>query len=314
MNDAARVLPSWRPGATREALLDFLEAATSLPPEQRVACFDNDGTLWCERPAYPQYEFFVDALRRRSADDPDLRRRPEFAALLDEGRDAVGELGLVRIALALVSLFEGQTPEEFTAEVRAFMGRAVNPALGRPVRTAVYLPMLELIDELRSRDFTVTIVSGGGCEFVRAVGQELYGVPPEAVVGTLVRYRFGRDDSGRPLLRRTGEVLGDVNEGPAKVSAVQTHLGRAPVLAAGNSGGDRELLEWATAGPGPGLALLVDHDDAEREFAYAGAAGSFTDPEPITDVARRLGWTVASMRNDWARVFPDAPGPDGVSR
>lgn len=306
MTDTSGVLPSWRPGATRQALLDFLEAAASIPPERRVACFDNDGTLWCERPRYPQYDFFVDALRRRSQDDPDLRRRPEFAAVLDADDGALGELGLLRVAHALVSLFEGQTPEEFTAEVRAFMGRAVNEGLGRPVRTAVYTPMLELIDELRARQFTVAIVSGGGGEFVRAVSQELYGVPPEAVVGTLIGYRFTRDDAGRPRLLRTGEVSGEVNEGAAKVSAVQAHLGRAPVLAAGNSGGDRELLEWAAAAPGAGLALLVDHDDAEREHAYVGTAGSFADPEPITDVAGRLGWTVASMRRDWAEVFPPA--------
>ena len=304
MTAASGVLPSWRPGATREALLDFLESATAIPPEHRVACFDNDGTLWCERPTYPQYDFFVDALRRRSRDDPDLRRRAEFAAVLDRDDAALGELGLVRVAHALVSLFEGLTPEDFTAEVRAFMGRAVNDSLRRPVRSAVYTPMLELIDELRARQFTVAVVSGGGCEFVRAVSQELYGVPPEAVVGTLIGYRFTRDGSGRPLLRRTGEMVGEVNEGPAKVAAVQRHLGRAPVLAAGNSGGDRELLEWAASAPGPGLALLVDHDDADREYAYVGTAGSFSDPEPITGVARRLGWTVASMREDWAEVFP----------
>lgn len=305
MSTADGLLPSWRPGTTRDALLEFLESSSALPVERRLACFDNDGTLWCERPAYPQYDFVVDALRRRSVDDPGLRLRPEFAAVLDEDQAALGDLGLVRVALALVSLFEGLTPEEFVAEVRAFMDRAVNDRLGRPVRTATYQPMLELVDELRRRQFTVAIVSGGGCEFVRAVSRDLYGVPPEAVVGTMIGYTFTRDAAGQPLLRRSSRMVGEVNEGPAKVSAVQTQLGRAPVLAAGNSGGDRELLEWAASGPGPGLALLVDHDDDEREFAYVGSAGSFTDPEPITDVARRLGWTVASMRTDWARVFPD---------
>ena len=302
----AELLPSWRPGATRDAVVGFLDAAMARPVEERVACLDNDGTLWCERPTYAQYDFFVDGLRRRSAEDPGLRARAEFAALLDGDRATLGDLGLVHVALALVSLFEGMSPEDFTAEVREFMGRATNVTLGRSLRTALYLPMLELIEELRRRDFTVTLVTGGGCEFIRSVSQELYGVPPEAVVGTLVDYTVDRDDQGRPILRRGGTPVGGANEGEAKVSAIQTHLGRRPIFAAGNSGGDAQMLEWAAASPGPTLALLVDHDDAEREFAYVGSAESFADPEPITDVARRLGWTVASMRKDWAEVFPHA--------
>jgi hypothetical protein len=151
-------------------------------------------------------------------------------------------------------------------------------------------------------------VSGGGCEFIRSVSQELYGVPPEAVVGTLVDYAFARDDAGRPVLRRGGTPVGGANEGEAKVSAIQTHLGRRPIFAAGNSGGDAQMLEWAAASPGPTLALLVEHDDADREFAYVGTAESFAESEPITDVARRLGWTVASMREDWAQVFPHPAG------
>ncbi len=301
---AAEVLPSWRPGPTRDTVVRFLDEVMSVPVERRVACFDNDGTLWCERPTYAQYDFFVDALRRRSETDPGLRDRPEFAAVLDGDPAALGDLGLVRVALALVRLFEGMPPEEFTAEVREFISRAVNAATGRPLRTALYVPMLELVAEMRRREFTVTLVSGGGCEFIRAVSQQLYGVPPEAVVGTLIGYEFDRDAEGRPLLRRGGSPVGGANEGAAKVSAIQAHLGRRPIFAAGNSAGDREMLEWAAASPGPALALLLDHDDAQREFAYASTAESFAESEPITDVARRLGWTVASMREDWAEVFP----------
>jgi hypothetical protein len=163
--------------------------------------------------------------------------------------------------------------------------------------------MLELLDALRALDFTVGVVTGGGTEFVRAVSQELYGVPPERVVGTMIAYDLGQDPHGRPVLRRTGRVLGDVNEGAAKVTNIQTQLGRPPVLAAGNSAGDHELLEWAAAGDGPHLSLLVDHDDAEREFAYASQAQTFEATEPVTATADRLGWTTVSMKDDWAVVF-----------
>ncbi|MFE3449051.1 HAD family hydrolase [Nonomuraea sp. NPDC059194] len=297
-------LPSWRPGATRDTLLEFLDAARSVPRADRVAYFDNDGTLWCERPAYVQLEFFLSALRRRVADDPSIGERAEFAALLSGDQGRVGELGLVRVALALAGLFEGFTPEAFAAEVRSFLAKATHAALGRPMSATVYQPMLELIGELRRQDFTVGIVTGGGTEFVRAVSEDLYGVPAELVVGTLIAYDFERDRSGRPGLRRTGRVLGDANEGPAKVTNIQTQLGRRPILAAGNSGGDREMLEWAVGADRPGLALLVDHDDAEREYAYAGKAGTLTESEPITETALRAGWSVVSVANDWETVFP----------
>jgi hypothetical protein len=165
--------------------------------------------------------------------------------------------------------------------------------------------MIELIGELRRRDVAVTIVSGGGTEFLRAVSEELYGVPPEAVVGTLIEYDYSRGEDGAPRLLRTGRVAGAANEGAAKVSNIQSQLGRRPRLVAGNSGGDREMLEWAAAGAGPTLALLVDHDDAEREFDYVSKAETFSEAEPITDVGARLGWTVVSMANDWERVFAD---------
>ena len=296
-------LPSWRPGPTRDALLGFLGEAPGIPPEDRVAYFDNDGTLWCERPTYVQYEFYVDALRRRVRDDPALAGEAEFRAVLAGDTAAVGEIGLERIALALAGLFKGLEPRAFTNEVREFLRSGAHPTLGHPLSSVRYRPMLELLDELRTLDFTVGVVTGGGTEFVRAVSQELYGVPPEGVVGTMIAYDLGQDAQGRPVLRRTGRVLGDVNEGAAKVTNIQTQLGRAPVLAAGNSAGDHELLEWAAAGDGPHLSLLVDHDDAEREFAYASQAQTLAATEPITATADRLGWTTVSMKDDWAVVF-----------
>ncbi|WP_298752427.1 haloacid dehalogenase-like hydrolase [uncultured Serinicoccus sp.] len=188
--------------------------------------------------------------------------------------------------------------------MRDFFDRAVHPTPDRPLRTLTYVPMLELLDELRRADFSVLIVTGGGTEFVRAVSQQLYGVPPEAVAGSLIDYDFlPTSDGSGPRLVRASRLVGPANEGAAKVTHIQTQLGRRPILAAGNSGGDREMLEWAAAGEGPTLALLVDHDDGDREFAYTSTAETFAEPEPITQVGARLGWTVVSMARDWETVF-----------
>ncbi len=312
MSAPGQLLPSWRPGAARTAVLGFLDDVLTLPVPERLACFDNDGTLWCERPSYVQLDFFLDALRRRVHDDPSVGQRPEFAAVLSGDRAAVAEMGLPRIGLALTSLFEGLAPEDFTRLVRDFMAEATNTALGRRHREATYLPMLELVAELRRREVSIALVSGGGTEFVRAVSQDLYGVPPESVVGTLIEYDYARDDRGRPSLRRSARVVGAGNEGAAKVATIQTQLGRRPCLAAGNSGGDREMLEWVAVGDGPHLSLLVDHDDPDREMAYVSRGETVADTEPIVEVGARLGWTVVSMRRDWAQVF--APPPDDGRR
>jgi phosphoserine phosphatase len=299
-------LPSWRPGPTRDAVLSFLDRSGDVPVEERVAYLDNDGTMWCEKPSYVQLDFFVDALRQRTEQDPALAGRPEFAAVLSGDMAAVGEIGLAKVAGALAALFDGQTPEQFGAVVDEFLARYRHHTLGVPVSGVVYQPMLELIDELRSLDFSVGIVTGGGTEFVRQVSRRLYGVEPGMVVGTLIGYAFGRDDAGRPVVRRTTSQIGTANEGGAKVEHIHSQIGRAPILAAGNSGGDREMLEWAQASRHGGLALLVDHDDAEREFAYESRAVSFDEAEPITDVADRLGWVTVSMRRDWATIFAPA--------
>lgn len=303
MTDTSALLPSWRAGTTRDALIAFLDAAEQLPIDQRVAAFDNDGTLWCEKPTYAQFDFFVGELATRAAADPSLGDRPEFAAVLAGDHSAIGRLGVPRVALALTELFAGISPDEFTRKARAFMDDAQHRTLGIPLRAAVYQPMIELLDELRLRRFSVFIVSGGGNEFVRAISHDLYRVPPEAVVGTQITYEFTRRADGRPILLRTAKLDGDANEGAAKVHRIQAQLGRRPIFAAGNSAGDREMMEWACAGDGPGLALLIDHDDADREFQYISVAATFDETEPITVVAKRLGWVVASMADDWHTVF-----------
>jgi phosphoglycolate phosphatase-like HAD superfamily hydrolase len=309
--DSVQLLPSWRPGATRDALVGFLASAESLPVDQRVAAFDNDGTLWCERPTFVQYDFFAHALAEAAVNDHAVHERPEYAAVLANDAAAIAEIGLVRVALALAELFSGVEPDEFTRRSRDFVDSGRHRVLGMPLRLTVYQPMRELLDELRRREFTIFIVTGGGSEFVRAISLDLYGVPPEAVVGTSIAYDFSRDAAGKPVLRRTSQVAGAANEGAAKVAHIQTQLGRRPILGVGNSGGDREMMEWACTGNGPGLALLVDHDDAEREFRYAGTAATFDEDEDILAVAARLGWTVVSMANDWDVVFAGAASPSG---
>jgi phosphoserine phosphatase len=299
-------LPSWHPGPTRDTILAFLDSVADLPIGERVAYIDNDGTMWCEKPTYVQFDFFVDALRRRTESDASLADRPEFAAVLSGDMAAVGEIGLVKVAGALAALFDGQTPEHFSDATDEFLRRYRHRTLGMPVRGVVYQPMLELIEELRALDFTVGIVTAGGTEFVRQVSKQLYGVEPGMVVGTLIGYKFDRDDTGRPVVRRTISQLGKANEGGAKLENIQSQIGRAPILAAGNSGGDREMLEWAQTHPQGGLAILVDHDDAEREFAYDSQAATFEEDESITDVAARLGWLVVSMRRDWGTIFAPA--------
>ncbi|MEM8745730.1 MAG: HAD family hydrolase [Actinomycetota bacterium] len=297
-------LPSWREGSTRDAILGFLDGLGDVPVEDRVAYFDNDGTLWTEKPSYVQLDFFVDALQRRAAADSTIRDRPEFAAVLDHDAEAMGEIGIERVALALAGLFDGMTPGEFASAAAAFLEGYRHRTLGCGLSGIVYQPMLELLDELRALDFTIGIVTGGGTEFVRALSESLYGVPAELVVGTLIGYEFVRDDAGRPGLRRSTELSVVANEGPAKVEHIQRQLGRRPIIAGGNSAGDGEMLEWAMAGPHPGLAILVDHDDGEREFAYESTAATFEHTEKITDVADRLGWVTVSMADDWATVFP----------
>jgi phosphoserine phosphatase len=283
-------------------VVDLLDAAAEIPPEQRLAVFDNDGTLWCEKPHYTQLAFFVWELRRAVVSRPELRDLPEYAALLDGDMAAIAGFGLDRVAIALLGLFEAVEPELFEQRVRAFFAGTHHPDCGLRYDEMIYQPMLELLAALEQRGFTNCIVTGGGTEFVRAISQRVYGVPQERVVGTLVTYDIDRRD-GRPVLVRRAEVQGAVNEGDTKISNIQIALGRRPTLAGGNSPGDAEMLDYVASGDGPCLALLVNHDDADREYAYESVAGTFTADESVRDTAARLGWTQISMRDDWSTVF-----------
>jgi hypothetical protein len=212
------------------------------------------------------------------------------------------------VAGVVVRTHAGLTAEEFAAAAAQWLAGSKHPRFGVRFGELTYVPMLELLHLLRSRDFRVFVVTGGGVEFTRAVSEELYGVPPDDVVGSAVQVSFERRD-GRVVLVRQPALLGSPNEGPPKPINIQGHIGRRPILAAGNSAGDREMLEYAHTGQLPSLCLVINHDDAQREYAYAGTAATNPDAEPILDAASRFGWTVVSMRNDWHQVFPHSNAP-----
>jgi hypothetical protein len=302
-----RILPSWRDGATRNAIVGFLERVDEIPPNERVAVFDNDGTMWCEKPNYPQLEFMVAELKAAITADPALADKDEFRAILDGDMAAVGEMGLERVLLALVDLHTGLTPEDFNAKVATFFEEARHPDRDVPYRQQRYQPMLELMDELRAVGFDFYIVTGGGAEFVRVIGDDFYSVKPEGVVGSQVAYDLVRNDDGSTRLVRTGDIVGSgPNEGSAKPRNIQRILGRRPVVAGGNSAGDADMLEYAMSYDGPSLALLVNHDDEEREYSYESKAGTFETDESILETAARLEWVVASIKSDWSTVFANS--------
>jgi phosphoserine phosphatase len=274
-----------------------------VPEPERIAVVDNDGTLWCERPAYVQAHFLLDRLREQAAADPALAERPVTRALLAGDLDGARAHGLGELADVLLATHAGLTTEEFATAAAEWLATAPHPRFARPCADLVYAPMLELLDHLRACAFRVFIVTGGGVEFVRAAAERLYGVGPDDVIGSAVEVELERRD-GRVVLVRQAKLRGSPNEGAPKVANIQAHVGRRPILAAGNSAGDREMLEYATTGAHRSLGLVVDHDDAEREYAYEGKAMTDPDAEPIADTAARAGWTVVSMRRDWARVFP----------
>jgi phosphoserine phosphatase len=307
-------LPSWNDGPARTAVLEFLERVTTggsadlVPPAARVAVLDNDGTLWCERPTYVQALFLLDRLREQADADPDLAAEPVVEALLAGDLERAVAHGQDALVGVLLRTHAGLTTDEFVAAAARWFEEARHPRFGVPHTALTYRPMLELIDALRACEFRVFVVTGGGVEFVRAVSDELYGVAREDVVGSAVELSFERRE-GRVELVRLPRLLGSPNEGVPKTLAIQQHIGHRPIFAAGNSAGDREMLEYTTTGPLPSLGIVVDHDDEEREYAYESLSATDPHAEPILSSATRFGWTVVSMKRDWARIFGAEVGP-----
>jgi phosphoglycolate phosphatase-like HAD superfamily hydrolase len=299
-------LPSWCEGAAKSAILDFVARVTTadspdyVKPEERIATFDNDGTLWAEQPYYIQLAFALDQIKALAPQHPEWQSREPFkSALAGDAKSILtgGERALLEIVAAT---HFGMTTEEFEAEVRAWLTTARHPATNRPYTEMVFQPMLELLTCLRASGFKTFIVSGGGVEFMRTFAERTYGVPPEQVVGSSGKLKFEMRD-GKPILIKLSEV-DFINDNVGKPVAIQQHIGRRPIAAFGNSDGDLEMLQWTTAGEGARLALLVHHTDGIREWAYDHSY--FGRLDKALEEANTNRWVVADMKNDWQRVFP----------
>jgi phosphoglycolate phosphatase-like HAD superfamily hydrolase len=302
-------LPSWNDGAAKQAIVNFVEKVTKegspdfVPAPERVAVFDNDGTLWAEQPMYFQGLFLFDRVKALAPQHPEWNEKEPFASLLKgdmKGVAAAGEKGALAM---LAATHTGMTTEEFTKTVTDWITTEKHPKTGRLYTEMVYQPMLELLAYLRANGFKTFIVSGGGIEFMRPWTERVYGIPPEQVVGSSGKLKFEMRD-GTPVLVKLPEVeLIDDKEG--KPVGIQSHIGRRPIAAFGNSDGDLQMLEWTTAGSGGRFALIVHHTDAEREWAY-DRTSHVGKLDKAWDEAKAKGWTVVSMKDDWAAIFPPA--------
>ena len=304
---AADPLQSWNAGPTKQALLNFVERVTQpqspqfVGPTERIAAFDNDGTLWCEQPMYVQAQFVVDRVRQLSPEHPEWRTQQPFQGILagDPGAVAAsGERGIVQLVMATHA---GMTTDEFQQTVVNWMTTARHPRFGRPFTELTYQPMLELLRFLRANGFKTYIVSGGGVEFIRPWVERVYGIPPQQVIGSSIKLQYELSDAGKPEIRRLPEVDW-LDDGPGKPAGIQRALGVRPILAFGNSDGDREMLEWTAAGPGARFVALIHHTDATREWAY-DKTSEVGKLDVALQEAHNKGWTVVDMKADWNRVF-----------
>ncbi len=311
---AADPLPTWNEGAVKRSILDFVAKVTRpgsadfVPVPERVAVFDNDGTLWVEQPLPVQLYFALDRVEALAPQHPEWKTREPFASLLKgdlKNALAGGDRALLEIVMATHA---GMTTVEFEQIVKDWLSTARHPKTGRPFTEMVYQPMLEVLSYLRANGFKTFIVSGGGIEFMRPWAEAVYGIPPEQVVGSSIKTKFEMRD-GQPVLERLPE-LDFFDDKAGKPVAIHQHIGRRPVMAFGNSDGDQQMLEYTQGGPGARFMLLVFHDDEKREYAYGPArglrnvaVGAFTPA--LDEHAKRDRWTVVSMKRDWKQVFPD---------
>lgn len=304
-------LPSWNDGAVKKSITDFVARVTApggpdfVPVEQRIAVFDNDGTLWGEQPVYFQVQFAFDRIRALGARHPEWKETQPFKAVLEGDAKtlaASGEKGLLAVVMASHS---GTTTEAFDATVAEWLASARHPRFDQPYDRVVYQPQLELLAYLRQNGFKTFIVSGGGVEFMRVFAERAYGIPPEQIVGSSGVVRFGLRPDGKPELVKEPEVE-FIDDGAGKPVAINRFIGRRPILAFGNSDGDRQMLQWTAAGTGPRFMGLVHHTDAEREWAYDRQSEIGRLDEAL-DEAVAKGWTVVDMKRDWKKVFAFEP-------
>ncbi len=306
-------LPSWNDGPAKDAMLAFVRATTDpssktfVPPEQRIATFDQDGTLWVEHPIYTQVVYCFDRVPAVVKAKPDLANDEPFKTVLSGNREAIAKLSMDDLLKIATATLTGMDVETYRDEVADWLARARDPRWKRPFTDLVYLPQIEVLSYLRANGFKTYIVTGGGQDFVRVYSERVYSIPPEQVVGSAGGVSYQYDKDGRPVLIKEPKlILNDNNAG--KPESIHLMIGRRPHFAFGNSTGDRQMLEYTKAGDGARLAMIVLHDDAKREYAYGPAqglpdtkVGTFT--QELYDEAKKDGWIVVSMKNDWKRVF-----------
>jgi phosphoserine phosphatase len=303
---AADPLPSWNDGPAKQSIITFVEKVTKpgspgfVPVSERIAVFDNDGTLWAEQPMYFQAFFVVDRIKALAPRHPEWKTTEPFASVLKGDMKAAlagGEKVLLEMVMATHA---GMSTAEFEQIVKDWIATAKHPKTGRPFTEMVYQPMLELLAYLRANGFKTYIVSGGGIEFMRPWTEKVYGVLPEQVIGSSIKTKYEIRD-GKPVLVRLPEI-NFIDDKEGKQIAIQQHIGRRPIAAFGNSDGDLQMLQWTTAGTGPRFALIVHHTDAEREWAY-DRKSHIGKLDKALDEAQARGWTVVDIKRDWKAVF-----------
>jgi phosphoserine phosphatase len=306
-------LPSWNDGAAKQAIVGFVEATTDqsrptfVPPEARIATFDQDGTLWVEHPMYSQVIYCLERVPAVVKAKPELAKVEPFKTVLSGDRKAMAKFSMKDLEKILAATLTGMSVDEFNAEARKWLATARDPRWKRPYTELTYLPMQEVLQYLRANGYKTYIVTGGGQDFVRVYAEQTYGIPPEQVVGTAGGTKYGYAKNGKPFLTKEPRLLlNDNNAG--KPEGIHLMIGRRPYAAFGNSTGDRQMLEYTKAGDGTRLAMLLLHDDATREYAYGPArglpatrVGTFT--QALDDEASKQGWVVISMKRDWKRIF-----------
>lgn len=306
-------LPSWNDGAAKKAIVEFVQATTTrgspkfVPPEERIATFDQDGTLWVEHPMYSQVMYILDRVPAVVKAKPEFAKVEPFKTVLAGDRAAIAKLPKDDLYKLVAATLTGMSVDEFRAEAKKWLAEAKDPRWKRPYTELNYQPMQEVLKYLRDAGYKTYIVTGGGQDFVRVYSEATYGIPPEQVVGTAGGTKYGYDKNGKPFLTKEPRLL--LNDDKAgKPEGIHLMIGRRPQAAFGNSTGDRQMLEYTKAGDGARLAMLVLHDDAKREYAYGPAkglpdtkVGTFT--QALYDEAKKQGWIVISMKDDWKRVF-----------
>jgi len=300
-------LPSWSDGNVKQAIVKFVQAVTDrgsaqfVPPETRIATFDNDGTLWSEQPLYFQGFFAFDRVKALAPKHPEWKTKQPFKGILENDMKAVaatGEKGLVEV---IGATHAGMTTDEFAQTVNDWLARAKHPRFQRPYTDLVYQPMLELLAYLRANGFKTFIVSGGGVDFMRVFTEQVYGIPPEQVVGSVGETKFEMRN-GKPVLMKLPKLI-HIDDKAGKPVGIHRFIGRRPVLAFGNSDGDQQMLEWTAAGDGARFMGLVRHTDAQREWAY-DRQSSIGRLDKALDEATARGWTVVDMKRDWKKIYP----------